>query len=664
MTLLAPIFLVGLLAVGLPLWLHRLSSENPNRQAFSSLMFLEPGEPRRVLARKLRYLLLLALRIALLVLLAFTFAGPMLERSEPPGATDATPLHVVLVDRSASMGLGQRWPRARAQVDDIIAGVPAEAPLELVAAGHRLEILAEPGASRGEIRNQLAVLEPGPFHVDYGQTMLALDSALRAVERAIVLHFVTDLQSASLPARFAELAPRRPMELNVYDVGRAGEDNWAVEAVQGSAVEARVEASIRAHMAAPETRTIVLEVNGRPMTEQLLTAEPGATVTAEFTDVALVTGPNRVRVRLAPSDALVADDERFLVLKRPQPRPVLLVSGDPRGRDMLFLESALQTLTELSLEIERITAEQLAERTLTGHAFVIVTDAGALAEPRVEQLRAYAQEGGAVWLAFGPRSSSLTQVPLTGHTLQAFAQSGAPASTSYATVGLMDLQHPGLTGADALRGAKFFRHVAIGALPGDAVLARLDQGDPLLLERALGNGRVLVFASSLDREWTDLPLQPVFVPLIAGLSEYLAGGTGRLDASFGSTLTLRQLGLSGGQIFDPSGRPALGIGGLRDEVVLDQVGFYEVVGGGVTELVAVNLDPRESDVRRMDDATLERWRAFSRPDAGRAPAASAAASEPEPAPLWPALLVALIMAAIVESWVGNWHLRVRRGLAA
>ena len=50
MSLLAPAFLLGLLAIGLPWWLHRLSSDNPNKQRFSSLMFVEPGEPRRVVA--------------------------------------------------------------------------------------------------------------------------------------------------------------------------------------------------------------------------------------------------------------------------------------------------------------------------------------------------------------------------------------------------------------------------------------------------------------------------------------------------------------------------------------------------------------------------------------------------------------------------------------
>ena len=73
----------------LPWWLHRLSSDNPNKQKFSSLMFLEPGEPRRVLAKKVQYLLLLALRIGVLVLLALAFAEPAIWRT-PAGRGAAT----------------------------------------------------------------------------------------------------------------------------------------------------------------------------------------------------------------------------------------------------------------------------------------------------------------------------------------------------------------------------------------------------------------------------------------------------------------------------------------------------------------------------------------------------------------------------------------------
>ena len=92
-SLLAPLFLAGLLAVGLPWWLHRLSSDNPNKQRFSSLMFLEPGEPRRVLAKKVQYLLLLALRIGVLALLALAFAEPALRRSPQAGEQNGARLH-------------------------------------------------------------------------------------------------------------------------------------------------------------------------------------------------------------------------------------------------------------------------------------------------------------------------------------------------------------------------------------------------------------------------------------------------------------------------------------------------------------------------------------------------------------------------------------------
>jgi hypothetical protein len=122
---------------------------------------------------------------------------------------------------------------------------------------------------------------------------------------------------------------------------------------------------------------------------------------------------------------------------------------------------------------------------------------------------------------------------------------------------------------------------------------RLADGTPLLLERVMGAGRVLLFTSSLDREWNDLPVQPAFVPLMAGVANHLLGGAGfTSEADLGSTLAVRALGLAGGQIFDPSGEAALGLGAGSGAVLLDQVGFYEVVGGGTTVVVAVNFEPR------------------------------------------------------------------------
>src|SRR3970040_1691765 len=113
MTLLAPLFFAGLLAVALPLWLHRLSAENPNKRLFSSSMFFEGGEPRRVLAKKLQYLLLLALRIAVLMLLVLAFVQPALWRPPQAAGGDGAELHVIVLDSSASIAARNRWDRAR-----------------------------------------------------------------------------------------------------------------------------------------------------------------------------------------------------------------------------------------------------------------------------------------------------------------------------------------------------------------------------------------------------------------------------------------------------------------------------------------------------------------------------------------------------------------------
>jgi hypothetical protein len=125
------------------------------------------------------------------------------------------------------------------------------------------------------------------------------------------------------------------------------------------------------------------------------------------------------------------------------------------------------------------------------------------------------------------------------------------------------------------------------------------------------------------------------------------------------------MGMQGGQIFDPNGNPALRLGGGTDDLLLDQIGFYELVGGGSTELVAVNFDSRESDLRAVDAAAIERWQALGRrSDPGVADNEGVQSEEAVLAPIGYWILVLLLLAVGVESVVGNWHLRIRRGMAA
>jgi hypothetical protein len=660
--LLAPLFFVGLLAIGLPLWLHRLSAENPNRQRFSSLMLLEAGEPRRVLAKTLQYLLLLALRIAVLAFLVFAFVQPTLWRPAQEATAGSARLHIIVLDTSASMAAGDRWDRALDAADDIVDSLEGEDRAELIAAGRVVEVVTAPTLDRAALRQSFATVEPDVFPLDFGQLMRALDGIVRGAELPVVLHLVTDAQLTGLPMRFGELAPRGAVELAIHNVA-GSEGNVAIETLAGSALDGSLTATVRSFDARARVKTVRLELNDALVEEQTVELGPAASAQVSFGSLTLETGPNRVLVTLMPGDDLPFDDTRMLALRRPEPRQVLLVAGDLRAQDAFFVDAAMVSLAALALEPTTISADALAEATLEEYEFVVIADAGALGDAESAALSDYVASGGAVLLGLGPRSSSLADVPITGHALAGPGLAGD--SDAYTSIGALDVSHPALRGLDALRAAKFFRYTAVTPDPADEVVVSLETGAPLLLERVVGDGRVLLFTSSLDREWNDLAVQPVFVPFIAGLSNHLLGGSGfSSEAELGSTLALRAMGLSGGQIFDPAGEPALGLGGT-DDVLLDAIGFYELVGGGRNELVAVNFEVRESNLEPVDAATLERWQALGQASAAVPTAAVASAGDENVAtPLGYWILFLVLIALGVESWVGNWHLRIRRGMAA
>jgi hypothetical protein len=661
MSLLAPAFLLGLLAIGLPWWLHRLSSDNPNKQKFSSLMFLEPGEPRRVLAKKVQYLLLLALRIGVLVLLAFAFTEPAIWRAPEAGGAEGARLHLIVLDGSASMGHGDRWDRAQAAANDVLDSLNAEDRAQIVLAGRVFEVLGPATADVAALRQTLNTAEPGAFRLEYGTLMRSIDGLLRTAELPVVLDLVTDIQLSALPARFGELAPRRSAEIVLHDVALGAADNWAVDGFGASALTGELTANVRSFAAEDAVKTLTLTHNGNTVGEQTVEIPAGGLAQATFAALDLASGPNRVEVTLTPGDDLAADDRRYLAVKRPEPRDVLIVAPDAEGKGSLYTSAALETLTTLALT-PQVRTTPAGDPLLTEFSFVVVTDVGALDASQAAALQTYIEGGGAALLAAGPRSAGLTTVPITGEALRGNAQMGGQRAVS---IGEIDVTHPALRGVDELRAATFERYLNVDPAAEGRIVMRLADGTPLLIERFLGNGRVLLFTSSLGREWNDLPVQPAFVPLMAGLANELLGGAGfTSEAALGSTLAVRALGFSGGQIFDPRGEAALGFGAGGEDVVLDQVGFYEVEGGGSTEIVAVNFDPRESDLAPIDAATVERWTGLGVRAADQVQTGVIANEETLPSSLGPLLMLLLLTLVVVESAVGNWHLRIRRGVAA
>ena len=113
MNFLAPAFLAGLAAIAVPVIIHLIHRERRVVVEFPSLMFLQRIPYRSVRRQKLRHILLLVLRCLALALLVAAFARPFFERQHRALSSTGSREVVVLLDRSSSMGYGNRWPRAK-----------------------------------------------------------------------------------------------------------------------------------------------------------------------------------------------------------------------------------------------------------------------------------------------------------------------------------------------------------------------------------------------------------------------------------------------------------------------------------------------------------------------------------------------------------------------
>ena len=669
MGFLAPWFLAGGLAVALPLWLHLMRRQNPVRLPFSSLMFFSKRTETTVRERRLRYLLLLALRLALLLLLALAFAKPVWERPPAALAGEVPKLHIVALDTSLSMQHGERWEAALREAEAIVGALREGDRAQVLTHGPSVRVLTGATADPAALRRALAGLQPTDARNSYGDVIEAVRALVDDESAPVEVHLISDLQRTAMPARFQDLVLPPNAELTVRDVSGGETDNWAIDSVTGTTrlhgeESPRIEATVASFAESPASRTVSLRIDGRLVGSERREVPAGERVAYAFDIADAPRGFSRAEFLLEPEDALAADNTRRVALDNSEPRPLLFVSQDARRRDLLYYRAALEASAASSYRVESASPGD-AERLDPGRfALVVLSDVPRLGGAFEARLRAWIEAGGALLVALGPNSALARRVPLTGHRVEqalASERGGSP----FQVAGEADASHPVARAAEGLRPVKFFLHARVEPAETDAVPLRFGNGDPLLVERQVGAGRALVFASALDNVWNDLPVTPVYVPFVTETARYLTGAeASRGGAVLGDVLELSARRGAGAavQVVAPSGASILSLSDSvsRDALALEAVGFYEIRGGSRPELLAVNADTRESNLRQIEEDTLELWRSTGGSD-GSVAAAGLPPPTPPPWRVWRLALGLLVLAALLESFVGNRHLDAARG---
>jgi hypothetical protein len=383
----------------------------------------------------------------------------------------------------------------------------------------------------------------------------------------------------------------------------------------------------------------------------------------EFLGLEAPYGFSKGEVHIDSGDALPGDDRYYFSTERTDPRKVLFIDDGRRPRAELYFRAALDSSGDGGFQMESLRPEVASGATLTNYAFVVLNDLGSVPQNLDSSLQHYVNAGGSVLVSLGPGAAVLPRVPILDEAIQASSYAGREGDR-WLTVTDIDAGHPALRSVERFNGVKFYQAIHVGATKS-RVLAKLNDQTPLVLERTIGEGKVLAFTSTFDNVLNDLPIHASWVPFVAQTALYLGGGGAEQPVNLAvDTYVELRAGDSKGaaaEVSDPDGKRVLSL----EEAVkarnfaLDREGFYEIkTAAGRRSLVAVHADRRESDLAPIPPETLDLWKGTGGVDATSAGGtAGAGEAADKPWGLWPYILLLLLGVAVAESVVADGFLR-------
>ena len=659
-----PWFLAGAVAVGLPVWLHLLKRHKTDPKAFPSLMFFEFRETSSVKHRRLDYLVLFALRALMVLLLALLFASPFIRRSA--AVLDGKRLTIVAIDRSFSMRDGDHLARAKAQAQQVLTALKPGDQAQVIALAGTVQALTQISTDPGELRAAVAAVQAGDNRASFGELARYLRTVSEAQRMPVEVHLISDLQKSALPPGFVDLRLDPGTNLVFHSISGA-EKNWAVENVVAprrifDPKRVKLTATIVGFGTPAAKRTVSLALNGRELQSKSVEVPENGRAQVEFAGLDAPYGFSKGEVKIDSADALAGDDRFLFSVERTDPRKVLLVDDGRRPRSELYLRTALDASGDGGFQLETMRAEIATGANLANYAFVILNDVSNVPAPLEASLQRYVSAGGSLLVTLGPAAAVLPRVPVLDEAIQKSSYAGREGER-FLTVTDIDAGHPALRSVDRFNLVKFYQAINVTSAKS-RVLAKLNDGTPLVLERSIGEGKVLAFASTFDDVSNDLPIHASWVPFIAQTALYLGGGGAEqpVNLKVDSYVELRTGdNQAAAEVLDPDGKRVLSLDEAvkARSVVLDREGFYEIKNAaGRRSLVAAHADRGESDLTPIPDETLDLWkRTGTAGAAGEGGPAGAAEAGDRPWGLWPFILLLLLGVAVAESVVANGYLR-------
>ncbi len=720
MTFAAPLFLLAALAAVVPVLLHLIHRRKAREVPFSTLRFLKISVQRTRRRKYIEDMALLILRVAVLLLIALGLARPAISSLRALWGGGRAAAVAVVLDNSASMATidsgHPRFETARQGAQQVIARLrDGDLVALLPTGGPRQGELGRLYRTHETVRQALDECKPSFERADLAAKIQQARTLLKAADApSKEIYVFTDNQALSWEGltehpeedKAGERQAAAAVPVIVVIVAREPAPNVALQTialdspapVAGAPFQATVEVLNTATV--PQQKHLELMVDDiREAVSPTLNIAPGSTVKQEFRFTFDRAGAHRGLVRLIEDDGSPLDNRLYFAVTVDQQIPLAIVKPRldlvPEADDAFYLERALAPAGSAvgAFRVTTLAPESVATAKLAAQAVIFCVNVPALPPPAAEKLWQYVKGGGhLVWIcgrnvqpvAYNAMNA-LAQGELLPATLDDMRQP-LPGGVESWHIGFLDKDDPAL--GPLTEPASLYQSVLVykyfplkwSALAPPRVLAKLDDGQALLTERTVGQGAVLFLGTAVHVDWTNLPLKPLFLPMVARLTFQLAGAE-----------TERTMGLAGAPVAIPlETGPGATVGKPAELEVVRPSG--EVVrvresergqGGGAVRYAdtheagvylvkqldrnppkpfafAVNIDPAESDPAALTSTELQS-RFGKQPlffCAEPAELAQTMQRLHEGTSLWEFFLAAVLIALVLEVFVAN------RGAAA
>ncbi|HEX9264017.1 MAG TPA: BatA domain-containing protein [Candidatus Binatia bacterium] len=688
-----PLFLFGLLAASLPVLIHLLNRRRLKRIQFPAVRFILLSQKRISRSYRLRHWILLALRTLAVVFLALLLANPIFQTGAGLFAGGGPIALVVLLDNSLSMTWsadGNGFKQAKEAARTLISALNE---------GDRAAVIPTniSGKELFRLKGQKDVLLRELDSIEIADGTVNLTAALGKAYELLnqpagqkEIRLITDLGltgwdqfsvsglkqiDPSIPLKLIHIGRKQaPLNGSIKDIRLGG---------QGVGVNLPLQIDVTVtNFGENEIKDVLaqLSIDGQNRGQKLVTVPAKSESSVSFQTHLGQPGVHAGQVALK-KEGLAGNAIEAFTLDAQDKLKVLVVDGDPQTSlvqsETFFLSHALDPSGERDSSLflpTVILSDGLNAATLDQYQVLILCNVAALPDAFLAKLPNFLRQGGGVLIFGGDKFQPESYNQKLARDLPGqLGEKKLGPEANGEKIAKFDAAHPALQFLtdpilqESLKSARVWGYIRASA--AKAPLISLANGDPLLLEQKVGAGHILFMASSADRDWSDLPVKTVYLPLIQSLSQYLAGGKrGSLDAGIAVGRT-KEVGLPPSyvgknlRVTKPDKQTAdVAVTAEKDRAVAiiednDRAGIYHLSvpagaakDGGPPAIYAVNPPLLES---RLDEISQRELQAKLSPIRAEVIPVEAIKEGGKRTDLALPLLALLLVTLLIESWLGQ-----------